>query len=271
MYQYAFLFVIASVAIIFAIVQDLRTREIANWLNFSLLSVGLAYRAVYSLIENDLNFFIYGLIGTGFFVCLAYILYYSRAFAGGDAKLLIALGPIIPFESLQSGVIYGLGFVFALFCLGAAYSLVYTLHLAFKNAKEYKSAFVKEMKSYYLLVLAGVVIGFAGMLVLVHYSSAYSVLFFVAFLVLSVVFVHARAIENILIVLTPANKLTEGDWLFEDVKVGSKIVKKTVHGLSLKDIEILRKAKKKVWIKQGIPFSPAFLLALAAMVFYVLR
>jgi Flp pilus assembly protein protease CpaA len=82
MYSYVFLFIVAFIALVFAVVQDLRTREIANWLNFSLLSIGLAYRGFYGLINNDLNFFVYGLIGTGLFVSLAYVLYYSKAYAG---------------------------------------------------------------------------------------------------------------------------------------------------------------------------------------------
>ena len=56
-------------------------------------------------------------------------------------------------------------------------------------------------------------------------------------------------------------KLTEGDWLERDVKIGRKVIKKSVHGLSLKEIRILRKAKKKVLIKEGVPFTPAFLFA----------
>jgi prepilin signal peptidase PulO-like enzyme (type II secretory pathway) len=70
--------------------------------------------------------------------------------------------------------------------------------------------------------------------------------------------------------ILPAN-LKEGDWLLRDVSVGKRVIKKTVHGLSLDEIRLLRKSRRSVYIKEGIPFSPAFLLAYLAMLFYVLR
>ena len=48
-----------------------------------------------------------------------------------------------------------------------------------------------------------------------------------------------------------------------DVKVQGKWIGKSVHGLSLGEIALLRKHKKLVYIKQGIPFVPAFLFALS--------
>ena len=62
-------------------------------------------------------------------------------------------------------------------------------------------------------------------------------------------------------------RLTEGDWLDRDVKVGRHLIRANVHGLSAKDIEKLRKAGKKVWIKEGIPFVPTFLIALLMVLF----
>ena len=44
-----FLIVLAFIWIIVAIVQDFRKREIANWLNFSLIAIVLAYRAFVSI------------------------------------------------------------------------------------------------------------------------------------------------------------------------------------------------------------------------------
>jgi Flp pilus assembly protein protease CpaA len=271
MYSYVFLFIVAFIALVFAVVQDLRTREIANWLNFSLLSIGLAYRGFYGLINNDLNFFVYGLIGTGLFVSLAYVLYYSKAFAGGDAKLLIGLGPFIPFESFDRGLMIGLGFVFALFLLGSFYSIGYTLFLVSRQPQKYKKAFLSEIRSLPYLFIGGFVIGLVGFLLLMSSSLVYSSLFLVVFLLAPLVFIHTRAIEKgCLIVLTSPYLLTEGDWLERDVRVRGKVIKKSVHGLSLEDIALLRKVHKKVWIKQGVPFSPAFLFAFIAMVFYVL-
>jgi hypothetical protein len=99
-------------------------------------------------------------------------------------------------------------------------------------------------------------------------------LFIFALAILSVtplIYFYSKAIENsCMIKLVSPNKLTEGDWLEKDVKIGNKYIKKSVHGLSKRDIEFLKKKKKKVWIKEGIPFSPAFLISFLLMVFFFL-
>ena len=71
-----------------------------------------------------------------------------------------------------------------------------------------------------------------------------------------------------MIKLVKAGDLTEGDWLVGDIKLGRGVIKKTVDGLSVNDILKLRKAGKSVLIKEGIPFTPAFLMAFVVMVFF---
>ena len=55
-----FLIILAIVWLAVASICDIRKREVPNWLNFSLIAFALAYRAFYSVIENDSKFFIYG-------------------------------------------------------------------------------------------------------------------------------------------------------------------------------------------------------------------
>src|SRR3989344_6797995 len=99
MNPYYFLFALALLWTIFAVIQDIKKREVANWLNFSLLAFALAYRLFYSISANQINFFLYGAVGAA--VCYAFALafYYSKTFAGGDAKLLVAYGAIFPYKS----------------------------------------------------------------------------------------------------------------------------------------------------------------------------
>ena len=56
-------------------------------------------------------------------------------------------------------------------------------------------------------------------------------------------------------------KLREGDWLVRDERVKGKIIKANWEGVSSEEVKMLR-SKKKVRIKEGIPFVPAFLVAL---------
>ena len=92
-----FLVVLALIWLIFAVVSDLKTREIPNWLNFSLILFALGGRFFYSVFSDNWDFLIQGFFGLAVFFLLANLLYFGRFFAGGDAKLMMALGPILPF------------------------------------------------------------------------------------------------------------------------------------------------------------------------------
>ena len=98
MIEVIFLWILGLIWIISASVQDLKKREIANWLSFSLIIFALGFRFFYSFFTGDFNFFYQGLIGLGIFFVLGNLFYYARIFAGGDTKLMIALGPILAFK-----------------------------------------------------------------------------------------------------------------------------------------------------------------------------
>ena len=68
----------------------------------------------------------------------------------------------------------------------------------------------------------------------------------------------------------PVNKLVEGDWVLEEVKVGKKVLVAAKYGITKEQIAELKKAKvKRVLVKEGIPFVPSFLLAyILALIFY---
>ena len=57
--------------------------------------------------------------------------------------------------------------------------------------------------------------------------------------------------------------LTEGDWLARDVKIKNKIILSArIPSLEEKHMHLLKeKGIKRVWIKVGIPFVPAYFIA----------
>ncbi len=264
MEEYIFLFALAFVWIIFAIVQDFRTREVSNWLNFSLIAFVLAYRAFYAVIHKEFGFFILGVFGVLLFVGLAYALYYGRAFAGGDAKLLMGLGGILPYQGVFDVFYYGIAFVFILFLAGAIYSLIYTIYLAWKNWKPFSAEFKERFvfsKNYVIVCLV-----LAILLQAAIYNFDFPDFFGLLSLmiaILPVLYIYTKAVEaGCLVVWKTPGELQEGDWLEREVIVSGKKIKKSVHGLSKREIEFLKKHKTKVLIKEGIPFTPAFLIAL---------
>ena len=269
MYEYIFLYALAFFAILFAVVQDFRFREISNWVTFSLVAFVLAYRLAYSVFIHDFSFFLFGLGGVLLFTAFGYALYYGRVFAGGDAKLLFGLGGILPYSSLLDYVSYGLGFILLLLISGVAYTLVYSVFIAFRNwssfVNSFKINYSKNKLTFLLLVaLFFIVLLMKFWLNIVPYwfSFVFPFMFFI--------FIYARSLEqSCMIKLTEPEKLTEGDWLVSDIRIGKNIIRKTVHGLSYSDIILLRKYGKKVLIKNGIPFAPAFLIALIFSFFFI--
>ena len=102
MFEIIFLIILALIFILVATFQDLRMREVANWINFSLIIFALGFRFFWSLFsESGFGFFYQGLIGFGIFFILGNLFYYGRIFAGGDAKLMIAMGAILPFKTFD--------------------------------------------------------------------------------------------------------------------------------------------------------------------------
>ena len=262
MLEHYFLLVIGFAAVFFAAVQDVRTREIANWLTFSLIAFVLAYRGFYSFFSGDFSFFLYGLGGVLLFTALGYLFYCLGVFAGGDAKLLFGLGGIFLYNSLSDYIFYGFGFFFLLFSLGVIYTLIYSAFFAGKNIRAFKKAFLYEFKKGKVWIF----LAFLFVVLFVFIDSSF-IRFSWIFLLLPLIYFYAKSIESsCMIKLTSPEKLTEGDWLVEDVKVGKKVILKTVHGLSYEDILFLRKNRKSVLIKSGVPFAPVFLIAL--IVFY---
>ncbi len=68
----------------------------------------------------------------------------------------------------------------------------------------------------------------------------------------------------------PTSKLTEGDWLEQDIYKNKKLIyKRNPLGIDKKDIEKILKANiKKVLIKEGIPFVPSILIAIIYTILY---
>lgn len=267
MNEYFFLYFLAIVWLVFATVYDFKRKEIPNWLTFSLMIFALAYRFFYSVLHADILFFLYGLFGFGVFVVLGYALYYSRGFGGGDAKLLMALGAVMPFELLNDFVILPALFLLILICCGAVYTVLGSLYVVSRNKKGFNEAAKKEMKKYgiYYWISLAVVLIIITVIYFVSVDPLRSYAFFLV--ILPLIFFYARAVDSGCMILeVETKKLTEGDWLVEDVNLKGRKIKKTVDGLTKEDIIYLRKHMKKIKIRTGLPFAVVFLISFMVFV-----
>ncbi len=268
MQEYIFLFLLAGIWLVIASVQDIRKTEVANWLTFSLVGFALAYRAFYSAFSSDWRFFYLGVLGLVVFFVLGNIFYYSKVFAGADAKLLMGMGVVLPYSSYSGLFFEGFGFIFALFVIGWVYSFAYTFFLIRGRGKSFKKDFRERFYArrglFYILLLVGLIF-------LVLLRDIWGIVVLAGFVLFYLLFIYTKTLERCCMVekVSP-NKLQEGDWLDKDVRIGGKVVKKSVHGLSLREIEFLKNKGKSVEVLRGIPFVPAFLLTWIFMVFFYL-
>jgi len=272
MFEVVFLCALAIAWIIVAIIQDLRVREVANWVNFSLIIFALGFRFFWSLFEsNNFSFFYQGLIGLGIFFVVGNLLYYGKVFAGGDAKLMIALGSILPFY----GTLGDNAGIFVLFILsflisGAIYGLVSSFVIAFRNKNEFNREFRKQFNErkriIYFFLVAGILILASGFYLKILF------LFGIFAFIFPYLYLFAKSVDEACMVkLISSEKLSVGDWLYKDIVVSGKKVKASWDGLSEKEISFIRKGRKKVLIRTGIPFTPVFLIAFIVLIYVTFR
>lgn len=267
MFEVYFLWGLALVWIMFAVVQDIRTREIANWLNYSLVIFALGFRFFYSLFELDsFSFFYQGAIGFGIFLILGNLFYYGKMFAGGDAKLFMALGAVLPISySLILNLRVFMLFVFLFLVVGAIYGLLASLYFGIKYFRNFVKEFKKQSKLNYKFINLFLIFSF----VLFFLSVFVSVFFYfgIFFFIMPYFYLFIKSVdESCMVKYIKTSKLTEGDWLYKDVFVNKKKIKATWDGVSLEEIALLQKYKERVWVRYGVQFAPVFLISFILMI-----
>jgi len=265
-----FLIILAFVWIIGAIIQDLRRREVDNIWNFSLIGFALAYRLSVSMYSDNYWFFINGVLGFCIFLFLGNLFYFSRLFAGGDAKLLIALGTILPlsYDWVINFKIFGI-YTILFFFTGAVYVMIWALVLLFGNLNKFNKEFKKQVRRYKIIFFASGLLFMLGILFSIIFYEIIFFLFGILVLLFPILFIFAKSIEeSFMIKSVYPNKITEGDWLYKDINVGGKIIKAKWDGVSKRELNLMQKEYRgKVLIKIGIPFTPGFLFGLIALIF----
>ena len=269
MQEFFLLYGFALVWVIFASIQDLKSREVANWLNFSLIIFALGFRFFYSLFNTsplNFNFFYQGMIGLGIFFVLGNLFYYGRIFAGGDAKLFMALGSVLGISNsfTDNLNIYSI-FLLSLFFFGSFYGLFWSIFLSARNFKQFKKEFLIQFSSNkkYFLVFTFLAILF---LVAGFFASIFLFFGFLIF-VFPYLYIYAKSVdESCMVKKIKSSELMEGDWISQNIKIGNKNIKPAWDGLSTREISEIRKKYHSIKVKEGIPFIPVFLFSFFALI-----
>lgn len=275
---------ITILTLLIAACSDFKTREVPDWLSYGFIFAVLGIRAVYSFQADSFreggNFLLSGILGLAAGFILACLFYYTHQWGGGDSKLLMGMGAAIgvslPFG--HSSLAF-LGYFLLVLFLGAFYGLLWMSVAALRSGKEFLSTFKQGLRKWKILHLSAWILTAVLLVILIipgffftpflfsfaKLIAAFPLLFFYLFLFVSSV-EKSQFIRQV-----PVGKLTEGDWLAEDVVVrGNVLIKKKT--LVLKDLMKLKNLHlqgkvSQVAVKEGVPFTPSFLLAYLVLVF----
>ena len=138
--------------------------------------------------------------------------------------------------------------------------------MTFVNFKSFKKKFSKFAKKKSRM-LVSFSVGGIGILFL-GFVDVVFLLLGAMFILLPYFYLYAKSVDDsCMIKKISSSNLTEGDLLYEAVKVGGKTIKPNWEGLSSLDIKNIKKFKKFILVRQGIPFVPVFLISYLILVY----
>ena len=274
-------YAIAFSALAIASYTDLKTREVPDWLNYGLIGAGLGLNLLFTAIYWKWNFFIGSIIGLSSFFILAWAMFYSGQWGGGDSKILMGLGALIGIDIFAKKFPFMANFFVNALFVGAAYGLLWSFFLAFKNKNKFSREFKKISKDKkvmeakkWILILFFVL---AVLAVFVNEYSARIILMYLALMSILTfyIWIFVKAVEKAcMLMYVEPQKLTEGDWIVNEIKIDGKYITGPKDlGIGKKQINELvmlhKKGKiKKVLMKIGIPFVPSFFIAFVVTLIY---
>lgn len=259
-----------------AAIYDLKTTEIPDEIPYIMIAIGLLFFGYQSYLIWDYNPILNSLIAGLGLLAFGFLMYYTGQWGGGDAKLLSAIGFLIPQTPQMFPQLFfpfPVSYLINVFLVGAAYMIIYSIVLAILNRKII-AAFSKDVKASSKVILIGSVILFTLFFGINSFLIKYLQLTFdfsmvftnsliplAATVGLFVIWKFAKNVETVgFRKRIPVSHLKVGDVL-NDSKLWEGITEK-----ELKSIK--RSGKKFVIVKEGIRFGPSFVLALLFTLYY---
>jgi len=252
--------------LLIASIYDLKTREVPDWLPYTLIPTAFILKLLQSIITKSPNPIIYTTATFAVFWLLSLLLYHARQWGGGDAKMFMAIGAALPTYPTQLlkylapnlNLPFPLILIINILIAGSVYGILYFSFIASKNNIKVKLS--KKIKILTLMLIAFI-------LALLIISPPLTKPPLLALAVLIALFPYATKLSRIiqtkyLTKTISLSKVTEGDWIARDIYKNKKLlIKKSIPGLALEDIALLKKNNiKTITVRYGIPFVPALLL-----------
>ncbi len=241
---------------------DLKTTEVPDEIPLFIAASGVLLHLAHSFITGVWSEFISSILVGVLFLVLGYVLYYLGQWGEADVLILGALGFLIPqalslFPSGTDSVLFPAVFLLNLFMVGGVYAILYAMVISFTNQQVFSSFFKDILSNAKELLVVAVVC------VMLAFLTKMTLLVLMTFSFL-LIYRFAKVLDKTAFKkLISTKKLKEGDVLAENIIAGrTKFSSRLWVGLEKADIKKIQNLRKKVWIKEGIRYVPAFFFAI---------
>ncbi|MCB9358989.1 prepilin peptidase [Candidatus Woesearchaeota archaeon] len=270
--------IVALAVLTIGSISDFKKREVADMVNYGLFCSAIALRLIYATITLDPMVIVSAAAGFIVTMIIALTMFYAGQWGGGDAKMIMGLGilfglPIMPLDGLLIWNSLLISFIINMFIAGSVFGLIWSIVVAFKNKDKFITTWKIESKKAKTIKLTSLIIGAVLLAIAIFMPEIRMLMFPLIILVVLIgyIYIFAKSVEKgtMVLMLSPKD-ITEGDWIEKEVKhKGRYICGPKDLGITKKQIALLKKLKiKKIPVKIGIPFIPAFFLGyIMALIF----
>jgi Flp pilus assembly protein protease CpaA len=268
-----FYIIIALIAVIIGSYTDIKTLEVPDWLNYSLITVGVAANVISAIYYSDFSFIIRCILGLGLSLAIGVSMFYTGQWGGGDSKMLFGLGALLGISYPFRFDFYSM-FLLNLLFAGAIYGIIWIIYKSARNWHSIQKKLKIELKKTRKLRMITAVIIIVSLLAVYfvelpgYLKMVLSVLLLIMYS-LNYIYVFVRVTEKVSMVrLVGVEKLTEGDWIVDNIVIDGEYISGPKDlGIEKKKIQKLLELKKKgkvdkVKVKYGMPFVPSFLISM---------
>ncbi len=275
--------IVLGLIVLFILFFYLFVKEKPIWMQIIGSLVLIAAGILYNSLSSGPVYLSTGFIALGIFFIASLILYYGRVFGGADAKLLMALAfifattpsflnfsyflPVDFFGVSLCRTSFLMDFITNSLIISLFYGLIFSGIVALRNKKRFSNKFKEvnsKLKWFKIIFLI-----FGAFILILGIFQKILIIPAILLLILPWFYAFIRSVEQgVLISYKSWDELQEGDWLLEQVRINDKRLKPSADGLSKEDILLIKRAGKKVLIRDGIAYVPVFLLSIIASLLF---
>lgn len=267
------LFVVAFIGSAAAGLYDLRTTEIPDEIPYAMIAIGVIGNIIASYLAWSYWPVVYSLVAGLGFLGFGFVMYYLGQWGGGDAKILSAIGFLVPiYQGVELMFPFAISLFFNVFLVGAGYMIVYAFALSLINRNIWNAFFSDLKANARMVVIYNSALILSVILMGLFFANYFDFLPLDTFTVLVVtiglasaglyiLWKFVKAVEKVgFKKKIPVSKLKVGD-VPDYYKIWEGITEKEVR-------KIKKSGKKYIWIKEGVRFAPAFPIAMLFTLYY---